>query len=61
MNLKKKNLICGFCDQRRAQMVVNGLGGVVGFSVGFGMKNSCGAAGYIRIVKVGLGSGLQIS
>ena len=42
-------------------MVVNGLGGVVSFSVGFGMKNSCGAAGYIRIVKVGLGSGLQIS
>ena len=42
-------------------MVVNGLGGIVGFSVGFGMKNSCGATGYIRIVGAGLGSGLQIS
>ena len=35
-------------------MVVNGLGGVAGFSVGLGMKNSCGAAGYIRIAEVGL-------
>ena len=33
----------------------------MGFTVGFGMKNSCGAAGYTRIVGVGLGSGLQIS
>ena len=36
-------------------MVVIGLGGVTGFSVGLGMKNSCGAAGYIRISRVGLG------
>ena len=35
-------------------MVVNGLGGVASFSVGLGMKNSCGAAGYIRIARVGL-------
>ena len=40
-------------------MVVNGLGGVVGFSVGLGMKNPCGAA--VRIARAGLGSGLQIS
>ena len=33
----------------------------MGFTVGFGMKNSCGAAGYTRIAGVGLGSGLQIS
>ena len=46
---------CGFCDQRRAQMVVTGLGGVTGFSVGLGMKNSCGAAGYTRIAGTGLG------
>ena len=46
---------CGFCDQRRAQMVVTGLGGVTGFSVGLGMKNSCGAARYIRIAGAGLG------
>ena len=38
-------------------MVVNDLGGVAGFSVGLGMKKSCGAAGYIRIA----GTGLQIS
>ena len=59
VNLKKKNLVCGFCDQRRAQMVVNGLGGVVGFSVGLGMKNPCRAT--VRIARAGLGSGLQIS
>ena len=39
-------------------MGVIGLEGVVGFFVGFGMKNLCGAAGYIRIAGVGLGSGL---
>ena len=33
----------------------------MGFTVGFGMKNSCGATGYTRIARVGLGSGLQIS
>ena len=26
----------------------------MGFTVGFGMKNSCGAAGYTRIAGVGL-------
>ena len=36
-------------------MVVTGLGGVTGFSVGLGMKSSCGAAGYTRIAGVGLG------
>ena len=36
-------------------MVVTGLGGVTGFSVGLGMKNSYGAAGYIRIVGASLG------
>nr|POE58782.1 hypothetical protein CFP56_57493 [Quercus suber] len=46
---------CGYCDQRRARMVVTGLGGVAGFSVGLGMKNSCGAAGYTRIAGAGLG------
>uniref|UniRef100_A0A7N2N4Y4 aspartate--tRNA ligase n=1 Tax=Quercus lobata TaxID=97700 RepID=A0A7N2N4Y4_QUELO len=40
---------------RPARMVVTGLGGVVGFSVGLGMKNSCGDAGYIWISKAGLG------
>ena len=35
-------------------MVVTGLGGVIGFSVGLGMKNSWGAAGYTRIAEVGL-------
>ena len=40
---------CGFCDQRRARMVVTGLGGVTGFFVGLGMKSSCGATGYTRI------------
>ena len=34
---------CGFCDQRRARMLVIGLGGVAGFFIGLGMKNSCGA------------------
>ena len=36
-------------------MVVTGLGGVAGFSVGLGMKNLCGAWGHIRIAGVGLG------
>ena len=36
-------------------MVVTGLGGVAGFSVGLGVKISCGAAGYIRIAGAGLG------
>ena len=40
---------------RGPQMVVTGLGGVTGFSVGLGMKNSCGAARYIRIAGAGLG------
>ena len=35
--------------------MVTDLGGVTGFSVHLGMKNSCGAAGYIRISRVGLG------
>ena len=47
--------------QSRAQIRVTGFGGVVGFTVGFGMKNSCGAAGYTRIAGVGLGFSLQIS
>ena len=46
---------CGFCDQRRARMAVTGLGGVTGFSAGLGIKNSCGAAGYTRITRAGLG------
>ena len=46
---------CGFCDQRRARMVVTNLGGVTGFSIGLGMKNSWGAAGYTRIAGAGLG------
>ena len=36
-------------------MVVTSLGGVTGFSVGLGMKNSCGVAGYTRIAGAGLG------
>ena len=36
-------------------MVVTDLGGVTGFSVGLGVKNSCGAAGYIQIAGAGLG------
>ena len=36
-------------------MVVTGLGCVTGFSVGLGMINSCGAAGYTRIARAGLG------
>ena len=36
-------------------MVVIGLGGVIGFSVGLGLKNSCGAWGYIWIAGTGLG------
>ena len=51
----------GGIPKSRAQIGVTSFGGVVGFSVGFGMKNSCGVAGYIRIARVGLGSGLQIS
>ena len=40
-------------------MGVTGLEGGVGFSVGFEMKNSCGQSGYM--VRIGSGSGLQIS
>ena len=36
-------------------MVVINLGGVTGFSVGLGVKNSCGAWGYIRIAGASLG------
>ena len=36
-------------------MVVTNLGGVVGFSVGLGVKSSCGPWGYIRITGAGLG------
>ena len=36
-------------------MVVTSLGGVAGFSVGLGVKNSYGAWGSIRIAGVGLG------
>ena len=36
-------------------MVVTGLRGVTGFSVGLGVKNSCGAWGNIRIAGAGLG------
>ena len=46
----------GGSPQSRARIRVTGFGGVVGFTVGFGMKNSCGAAGYTRIAVVGLGS-----
>ena len=35
-------------------MVVIGLGGIIGFSVGLGMKNSYGGAGYTWIAGVGL-------
>ena len=48
----------GGSPQSRARIGVTGFGGVVGFSVGFGLKNLCGAARYIRIAGVGLGSGL---
>ena len=46
---------CGFCDQRQARMVVIGLGGVAGFSVGLAVKNSCGTWGNIRIAVASLG------
>ena len=36
-------------------MVVTGLGGITGFSVGLGMKKSWGAARYTRIAGAGLG------
>ena len=36
-------------------MVVTRLGGVTSFFVGLGMKNSCGAVGYTRIARAGLG------
>ena len=61
MNLNFFFFFFGGIPQSRARIRVTGFGGVVGFIVGFGMKNSCGAAGYTRIVGVGLGSGLQIS
>ena len=48
-------VVCWFFDQRWAQMVVIGLGRVAGFSVGLGMKNSCGQRGYIRNARTGLG------
>ena len=35
-------------------MVVTGLGGITGFSIGLGMKNSYGVAGYTRIAGAGL-------
>ena len=35
--------------------MVTGLGGIANFSVGLGVKNSCGAWGNIRIVRAGLG------
>ena len=35
--------------------MVTGLGGAAGFSVGLGVKNSCGAWGYIRIAGASLG------
>ena len=35
-------------------MVVIGLGGITGFSVGLGMKNSYGVVGYTRIAGAGL-------
>ena len=46
---------CGFYDQRRARMVVTGLGGAVGFSIGLGMKYSYRAWGNIQIARAGLG------
>ena len=36
-------------------MAVTSLGGVTGFFVGLGIKNSCEAAGYTRIAGAGLG------
>nr|XP_023876690.1 probable glycosyltransferase At5g03795 [Quercus suber] len=36
-------------------MVVTGLGGIAGFSIGLGVKNSCGAWGNIQIAGAGLG------
>ena len=36
-------------------MVVTSLGGITGFFVGLGMKNSCGATGYTQIAEAGLG------
>ena len=36
-------------------MVVTDLGGITGFTVGLGMKNSCGVVGYTRIAGAGLG------
>ena len=47
-------VVCWFCDQRWAQMVVTGLEGVIGFFIGLGMNNSCGQRGYIRIAGAGL-------
>ena len=48
-------LLCGSCDQRRAQTMVIGLGRVAGFSAGLGMKNSCGQKGYIQTARASLG------
>ena len=36
-------------------MLVTSLEGIAGFFVGLGMKNSCGALGYIRIAGASLG------
>ena len=36
-------------------MVVTGLGGTAGFSIGLGVKNSCGACGNIQIARASLG------
>ena len=45
--------------QSWAHIGVTGFGGVVGFSIGFGMKNSCGQRGYM--VRTGSGFSFQIS
>ena len=36
-------------------MLVTSLGGIASFSVGLGVKNSCGATGYTRIAGADLG------
>ena len=45
--------------QSWAHIGVTGFGGVVGFSIGFGMKSSCGQRGYM--VRTGSGFSFQIS
>ena len=49
----------GGSPQSRSRIGVTGFGEVVGFFVGFGMKNSCGQRGYM--IRASSGSGLQIS